>query len=105
MNTHESIDSRSLAMARAIAARIDADPSRAGLARARAVCQRWCRQRRSPAHEEWQAILERPWGEVREVLLDESEEGKRLRQSAPFCGILAPRERWAIYRAWPQHDT
>ena len=34
----------------------------------------------------------------RAVLLDESEEGQRLRQSSPFCGILTPRERWAIYR-------
>ena len=105
MKTHESIDRRSLAMARAIAARIDADPVRSGLAKARAVCQRWYLQRGAPTHKEWLGILERPWSEVRGVLLDESEEGRRLRQSSPFCGILGPDERWAIYRAWPEDDT
>jgi len=35
---------------------------------------------------------------VRAVLLDESDEGQRLRQSDPFCGVLTPRERWEIYR-------
>jgi len=32
------------------------------------------------------------------ILLDESEEGTRLRQIDPFCGILTPKERWEIYR-------
>jgi hypothetical protein len=88
-----------LALARAIVSRIDADPSRAGLAKARAICARWFRQRPQPAVREWLEILERPWEEIREVLLDESEEGRRLRQSDPFCGVLTPQERWAIYRA------
>jgi len=43
-------------------------------------------------------ILQRPWPEIRNILLNESEEGTRLRQSDPFCGILTPAERWEIYR-------
>ena len=35
---------------------------------------------------------------MRAVLLDESDEGQRLRQNDPFCGVLTPKERWAIYR-------
>jgi hypothetical protein len=100
MRTHLQIDERSLALARAIVSRIDADPARAGLARARITCERWFQQRPLPVLQEWRRILERPWEEVREVLLDPSEEGRRLRQSDPFCGILTPRERWAIYRAY-----
>jgi hypothetical protein len=46
---------------------------------------------------EWSAILQRPWPEVRAILLDESEEWQRPRQTDPFCGILTPQERWAIY--------
>ncbi len=101
MRTHQQIDQRSLAMAKAIVARIDNDPARAGLARAKATCQRWFRQRPMPAIREWLEILERPWEEIRALLLDESERGQRLRQSDPFCGILSPQERWEIYRA---HD-
>jgi hypothetical protein len=103
MKTHEQIDQRSLAMARAIVAKIDADPARAGLARARAICERWYRERPLPCIREWLEILDRPWEQVREVLLDESEEGRRLRQSDPFCGILSPQERWAIYREYEAH--
>ena len=43
------------------------------------------------------SILQRPWEEVRTLLLDESDEGQRLRQTDPFCGILTPEERWQIY--------
>jgi hypothetical protein len=99
MKTHQQIDLRSLAMARAIVGKIDRDPTRAGLAKARATCQRWVEQHPLPALSEWLEILARPWDEVKRVLLDESESGQRLRQSDPFSGILTPRERWEIYRA------
>ena len=36
------------------------------------------------------------------MLLEESESGQRLRQSTPFCGVLTPRERWAIYKDWSE---
>ena len=100
MRTHQQIDQRSLALARAIVARIDADPSRTGLAKARGTCARWFQEHPRPAFREWLEILERPWEQIRAVLLDESEEGQRLRQSDPFCGVLTPRERWEIYRAY-----
>jgi hypothetical protein len=40
MKDHQAIDRRSLAMARRIVAKIDADPSREGLEHARRVCAR-----------------------------------------------------------------
>jgi len=89
-------------MARAIVAKIDADPTKTGLVRARATCERWNQQRPGPANREWLEILSHPWGEIRAVLLDESESGSQLRQNDPFCGILTPSERWEIYRA--HHD-
>lgn len=82
---------------RAIVRKIDEDPDRRGLEHAREVCRRWVKAGNRPAME-WARILERPWEGVRAVLLDESDEGQRLRQSDPFCGILSPHERWAIYR-------
>ncbi len=99
MKNHQQIDQRSLALAKAIVEKIDRDPARTGLEKARATCYRWFRQRPVPAIREWLQILERPWEEIRGVLLDETEEGQRLRQSDPFCGILTAQERWAIYRA------
>jgi len=102
MKTHEQIDERSLAMARAIVAKIDRDPARAGLSKARATCLRWLRDRPVPAVREWLEILDRPWEQVRQVLVDESEEGQRLRQSDPFSGILTPQERWEIYRQYSE---
>ena len=100
MRTHAQIDERSLALATAVADQIDADPAHRGLDRARPVCARWLDRRPSAACREWMDLLNRPWPEVRAVLLDESEHGKRLRQSSPFCGVLTPRERWAIYKEW-----
>lgn len=98
MRDHQSIDRRSLDMAQQIVAKIDADPSRAGLEHARDVCRRWVERGNVPAIE-WMRILEtQGWSDIRRILLDDSEEGRRLRQNDPFCGILTSRERWEIYR-------
>lgn len=98
VKTHEQIDQRSLALARAVVAAIDRDPSRTGFERARTICRRWHLENPSPAVEEWSDILAREWDTVRPLLLDPGEEGRRLRQNSPFCGVLSPRERWEIYR-------
>lgn len=99
MKTHDDIDLRSLDLARAVVADIDADPQRRGLARARATCERWRREiNDTPAIREWATILQQPWESIRQRLLDESEEGCRLRQNSPFAGVLPPRVRWDIYR-------
>ena len=98
MKTHEVIDRRSLALAHAVAVEIDRDPERQGLQKARETCARWFRDTPAPALAEWLVILTQEWDQVRTVLLNEHEEGCRLRQSSPFCGILSPRTRWGIYR-------
>lgn len=67
--------------------------------KARENSQRWTP---SPALQEWQQLLEKPWEKIRRVLLDPSEEGRRLRQSDPVVGILSPQERWEIYRNFPK---
>jgi hypothetical protein len=105
MRTHEQVDRRSLALVRAVVGRIDADPSRAGLRKAREICMLWYRKDPVPAYREWLEILDRSWSEVRETLLDQSEEGKRLRQTDPFCGVLTPQERWSIYKEFAANET
>ena len=91
-------------MVRRIVAKIDADPERRGLAHAKRVCERWVRQGIVSARE-WRTLLDKPWEEVRAILLDESDEGQRLRQTDPFCGILTPTERWQIYREARERST
>jgi hypothetical protein len=105
MRTHQEIDERSLALAQAVAARIDRDPQREGLRLARENCARWLQKDASPAILEWQRLLGQEWESVREVLLDEGQLGQRLRQSTPFCGILTPRERWDVYRRFGNEKT
>ena len=105
MRTHQEIDARSLAMARAIVRKIDSDPARQGIARAKSVCERWARLGNVPGVDEWREILDLPWGRLRVVLLDASEEGQRLRQNSPFCGVIAPKERWQIYREYRDNET
>jgi len=104
MKTHEQIDLRSLALARAVVEAIDGDLTRAGLEVARQTCVRWYRQNPTPALAEWLSILDRDWESVRGVLLEPGEGGRRLRQSSPFCGVLSPRERWEIYRRF-EHES
>jgi hypothetical protein len=57
VRTHQEIDQRSLALAQAGVAKIDGDPARAGLERARETCARWHRDNPVPAVAEWLAIL------------------------------------------------
>jgi hypothetical protein len=98
MKTHQEIDRRGLYLAYAVADRIDADPERKGLKHAQEVCARWIKNGGSKAAIEWQALLQRPWIEVKAMLLLDTEEGKRLRQNTPFCGIFTPQERWTLLK-------
>ncbi|MFO7535793.1 MAG: hypothetical protein R6X19_08970 [Kiritimatiellia bacterium] len=95
---------RSLALSSAIVDRIDADPQRHALEEARKRCQLWLLQAPCADLTQWASILDQPWPVARKVLLDPSEEGRRLRQSNPFCGVLSPKERWSIYRRFRTHD-
>lgn len=104
MISHQDIEARSLDLARAIVARVDCDPRHQALELARERCRRWLQQAPCADLGRWEEILKQPWPAVRGVLLDPSDEGKRLRQSNPFCGVLSPRERWEIYRRFRRHD-
>lgn len=98
VDTHQRLDNWTLAMMREIVARIDADPTKMGLARARATAQRWYSQSPNRSVHEWLELLNLPWDELRPLLLDEGDEGQRLRSSAPFCGVLSQRERLDLFR-------
>ena len=94
---HRRIDARSLAMHRAIAAKLRADPSL--LAIAHDNLERWSKERgrSQPYWDAWREILKRPLEEVLAIMVEDSERMTAMRQSNPFPGILTPQERWAIY--------
>ncbi len=100
--THEWIDRRSLALDRAIARKLRAQP--ALLRHAKTTLERWIEQRQpsvSPVLLEWQEILNHwPPERIFGFLTSGEERPARLRQSSPFCGILSPQERLAIFKEY-----
>ena len=97
---HPHIDRRSLEMAKLIVEKIDADPNLFQVAHEN--LQRWSRIRGGAlprCREEWKALLKRPWSQIRRILLDESDEGQRLRSAHPFAGLVSENERRRIHDA------
>lgn len=98
MDPHRLAEARSLAYHRVIAARLVARPELVEGARARMV--EWG-ERRTLSNEyvrRWLALLDGPRERLLELLVEDSEDARALRQSSPFAGVLDPRERRAIHR-------
>jgi hypothetical protein len=95
---HAVAEDRSLELHRAVAERLRSNP--ALVERARDRVARWLRDGTvaRPYAEAWQAVLGRPLEELTVFLVDPGEQACRLRQTSPFAGVLAPRERWDILR-------
>ncbi|MBI3879250.1 MAG: hypothetical protein HY301_04200 [Verrucomicrobia bacterium] len=102
MLSHQWIDLVDLAAHRAMARKIRREPKL--FDRARRNIARWVKGNRGcpPALREWKRILDQnARGTVLRIMTRPDEEGNRLRQSSPFCGILTEREREAI---WARYD-
>jgi hypothetical protein len=97
---HRRLELRSLAMHRAIAAKLREQPELVDVARANLA--RWAPTagRSIPYLEEWRRILAEPVEAIAALIEEDSERMTALRQSSPFAGILSPRERWRIYDAY-----
>jgi len=106
--THDGVarptreERRSLALHRAIVAKLAADPEGA-LAKARrnlAVIRRANQDRSADSWlGEWGRLLRGPISAVVEVLVSTSQRARDLRQVTPFAGVLSDEERRAIYQA------
>jgi hypothetical protein len=94
---HQRIDQRSLALHRAIAEKLRAQPALIEIARDN--LDRWSLASTSsqPYWDAWREILSRPLPEILDLLGEESEAMAAMRQATPFAGVLEPAERWAIY--------
>lgn len=92
-------DRRSLALHRAIAARLAAD-SPPVLARARRNLERMAAAApRSQLLREWGVLLQRPVPALLPVLSDPAPWARELRQVTPFAGVLTAAERAGVYRS------
>lgn len=94
---HQRIDQRSLAMHRAVADKLRADPGLIEVARGN--LDRWSRQngRSQPYFDAWRSLLDGPFEELLAAMVEDTERMTAMRQANPFAGILSPAERWAIY--------
>ena len=101
---HEMVDDRSLEMDCVIAKKIRANPNQVQIAPAnieRRLASPGYSESSRQATLEWKSIIEESSVEALVTLLESSsEEARRLRQSSPFCGILTPDERQAIFRKY-----
>jgi hypothetical protein len=95
---HDWIDERSRALDACVADKLRKDPEL--IAKGLETLDRWERARGPlPVLREWRQILaSRSPRDVVALLLDDSEDAARLRQSSPFTGILSPEERLAVFR-------
>ena len=100
---HQDIDRRSLMMHRIIAARLRAQPELMAVAHANMA--RWnCPER--GWWQEWSTILSsQTVEEVIQLIEREDEDACRIRQSAPFAGILTPREVWELKRNFKEENA
>jgi transcriptional regulator with XRE-family HTH domain len=93
---------RSLALHRAIAAKLAADPASV-LARARKNLRVMRRANEDGAAErwfgEWERRLRGPFAGIIEALVSHDQHARDLRQVTPFAGVLSDEERRAIYAA------
>jgi hypothetical protein len=89
--THKDVDRRIRRLVEACAARIDEDPSL--LEQARIQVGRYSQLQ---LRQEWERLLALPWPQLRAILLEDSDEGDRIRQSIPFGGFLSNEERMRI---------
>jgi hypothetical protein len=93
---HDRARARSLAYHRALATQLRKEM----VDEARHVLSRWRQDRRiDPRYaDRWESLLDRPLPELRQALVDESQDGDDLRQNSPFAGLLSEPERLRIVR-------
>ncbi len=92
--SHADVDRRLHRLVGACVLKIDARPEL--LRNAARQIAKWSNPR---LQAEWTELLQLPWPALRRLLLEESADGDRRRQSAPFGGLLTNEERFRILRS------
>ena len=99
--THEhwhETDRRTLELTRLLVAKMDAEPKLLQIAIGNLERRRNEHRYRPKCLDLWDHIFANEnWEQIRERLLEESDEGQRIRTSHPFVGILTQEERESVY--------
>lgn len=108
VNWHEIIDERSLELHQVIARELRADPAK--LERVVAWIERFLNDpdysvQSKDALTEWLEIIRQGLPQVLKALADDSEEGRRMRQSSPFAVIMPQDERTRIFAKYEARRT
>lgn len=101
MQTHQQIDARSLDWHRLVVDRIRANP--ALFSNVLATIEHLKRMVSPSALSlvlEWDRLAQAGVDRCLAMAVEDSERGRQMRQSAPFAGIIPPREREAFFRRW-----
>ncbi len=95
--THEDLDQRLIRMHEVVAGRLRSDPSL--LLVAKETLSRWRGMGITPgALEEWEKLMDGPREDLLAMMVADTQEMRRLRQSSPFCGtqFIDNRTRWKL---------
>lgn len=108
MNWHEVIDERSLELHQVIARELRADPAK--LERVVAWMERFLNDPDYSIHSkdallQWREIIQQGLPQVLTALADDSEEGRRMRQSSPFAVLMPQDERAQIFAKYEARRT
>ncbi len=87
---------RIIALHRAIAAKLLANPALLEQVRENVERQAPYAKRPAPYMDAWRAILKLEAAEIARLLVEDSERMRALRQCTPFGGVLTPQERMGI---------
>ena len=99
-------DRRSLALHRAIADHLTADPAHTlDQARHNLTVMRERGPQADDLLAEWDDILSRPVDAIVNAMLDVGLRARDLRKVTPFAGVLGPEERTRIYREFARRDA
>jgi len=101
---HDLIDRRSLELNRLVVEKIRQKPELMDFVRQnldRTLIEPILSESCKNALQEWRTIFSlRSFDEILGILVEDSDEGQRLRQSTPFTGILNQRERLEVFRRY-----
>lgn len=91
-------EAKSLALHRALAAKIQAAPALLGIVRKRLAWLRGMNPSGGPYYDRWEQLIAGDLHELLDVMTDASEHSCALRQESPFVDIVDQKERARIYR-------
>jgi hypothetical protein len=99
MDPHRLAELRSIALHHAVAAELRRRPELVEAARAR--LRAWTAEGKTHAYyrDEWLIVLSQPLERLVELITEDNERGRELRQTTPFAGLIPPRERWRIWQS------